>query len=100
LPTPEPQFIVLNHLGFALGRADFGWPEMRTIGEFDGAGKYGRLLAPGARPGDAVFREKVREDEIRDAGWQVARWTTEDLENPQAVVDRIRRAFDRGQRSH
>jgi len=99
LPEPELQFVVPNHLGIALGRADFGWPELRTVGEFDGAGKYGRLLSPGVRPGDAVFMEKVREDEIRDAGWQVARWTAEDLKDPHAVASRIRRAFERGRRS-
>jgi hypothetical protein len=47
-------------------RCDFGWPEYRTIGEFDGAEKYGRLLRPGEKPGDKIHREKIREEGIRE----------------------------------
>jgi hypothetical protein len=76
-----------------IGRTDFGWPELRTVGEFDGKIKYGRLLRPGQEPGDVVFAEKVREDAIRDAGFRVVRWTWDDLDNFADVVARLRRAF-------
>ncbi len=44
--------------GTAVGTTDFGWPDRRTVGEFDGRVKYGRLLRPGQTPGDAVVAEK------------------------------------------
>lgn len=75
-------------------RRDFGLREFRTVGEFDGAQKYGRLLKPGQPPGDAIDQEKVREDRIRELGWHVVRWTWSDLEHPQGLGDRIRRALE------
>ena len=68
-----------------------------VTGEFDGRVKYGRLLKPGQSPGDAVFAEKQREDALRDLGFQVVRWTWDDLESPAQVVDRIRRAIARAE---
>jgi putative AbiEi antitoxin of type IV toxin-antitoxin system len=76
-----------------VGRADFGWPELRTVGEFDGRIKYGRLLRPGQDPGDAVFAEKLREDAIRDAGFRVVRWVWDDLDDFDDVVERLWAAF-------
>jgi hypothetical protein len=76
-----------------IGRTDFAWPELRTVGEFDGRVKYGRLLRPGQQPGDAVFAEKVREDAIRDTGLRVVRWTWDELDSFDAVAARLRRAF-------
>jgi hypothetical protein len=60
--------------------------------------KYGRLLPPGQEPGEVVFREKRREDELRDHRWQVARWTWDDLDRPRVVGDRLLRAFARRDR--
>lgn len=90
-PT-ELQLTVRGPSGL-LGRVDVAWPEHRTIGEFDGRVKYGRLLRPGEDVGEVVFREKVREDRLRDAGWQVVRWTWADLDRPHVIADRVRRAF-------
>jgi hypothetical protein len=73
IPTPVPQYEVW-HRGKLVGRADFGWEEFRTLGEFDGKEKYGKLLKPGQTAADAVFKEKRREDALRDLGWQIARW--------------------------
>jgi len=60
--------------------------------------KYGRFLRPGETIEEAVLREKQREDAIRDQGWQVVRWTWDDLWTPQVIEDRILRAFDRAKR--
>jgi hypothetical protein len=98
LPKPDLQVRVLRRDGSRIGRCDFGWKDRRTLGEFDGRVKYGRLLRPGQSPGDAVFEEKRREDELRDHRWQVARWTWDDLDHPRAVEQRIRRSFARGER--
>jgi hypothetical protein len=57
--------------------------------------KYGRALRPGQTAGDVVFAEKRREDALRDLGFQVVRWTWDELWPFDEVVERIRRAFAR-----
>jgi hypothetical protein len=100
IPAPVPQFRVYDHLGRLVGRTDFGWEAQRTLGEFDGKAKYGRLLLkPGQSAEDALFEEKRREDRLRDLGWQVVRWVWADLFDPAALVERLHRAFARGQRA-
>ncbi len=89
------QHEVFDAAGRLVGRADFAWEEHRTLGEFDGRVKYGALLPPGARIEDVVWREKRREDALRDLGWQVVRWVWADLLNPAVVADRLHRAFAR-----
>jgi hypothetical protein len=79
-----------------VGRTDFCWEVHRTLGEFDGRIKYGRLLRPGQDASDVVFDEKRREDALRDLGWQVVRWTWDDLGSPSRLAERISRAFARG----
>ncbi len=44
------QYVVRDRHGHFVARGDFGWPELGTIGEFDGKSKYGpELLKPGQR---------------------------------------------------
>lgn len=95
LPATELQHEVWSADGAYLGRVDFWWPHCRTVGEFDGLVKYGRLLRPGQDPGDAVVAEKHREDALRDAGLQVVRWSWDELARFELVVPRLRRAFAR-----
>ncbi len=96
LPDPTCQLVIRGSSETVVGRVDFAWQAYRTIGEFDGAAKYGRLLGPGQAPGDAVFREKLREDALRDLGWTVVRWTWADLDRPDELVGRVARALHRG----
>ena len=93
--APELQHEVRDAGGAFVARCDFAWPEHRTVGEFDGKIKYGRLLAPGTTSEEIVYREKLREDKLRDLGWQVVRWVWRDLERPERVVERLVRAFAR-----
>jgi predicted transcriptional regulator of viral defense system len=95
LPDPVLQFEVFDDNGILLGRSDFAWPDRRTLGEFDGRTKYGRLRRPGETVEEAAHREKLREDALRDHGWQVARWTWDDLWRPNVIADRLARAFSR-----
>jgi hypothetical protein len=95
IPAPEVQYEVYDDWGKLLARCDFGWEEHRTLGEFDGKVKYGRLLRLGQRSEDVVFDEKLREDALRDGGWQVVRWTWGDLNHPEVIRDRLMRAFAR-----
>ena len=92
LPTPTVQVEVRSEVtGGLVARSDFGWEDQKTVGEFDGMVKYGRLLKPGQQPGDVVFKEKLREDRIRDEGFRVVRWTWHELDSGLAVA-RICRA--------
>jgi hypothetical protein len=55
LPKPDLQVRVCRASGALVGRCDFGWEHLRTLGEFDGKIKYGRLLREGQEAGDVVF---------------------------------------------
>ncbi len=88
---PQLQMPIATRLGVM--HADFGWPQHRTVGEFDGLIKYGALLRPGWAPSDAVVAEKRREDAIRDEGWRVTRWIWNELEPFDEVARRIERNF-------
>lgn len=98
LPPPALQYEVREPSGRLVGRADFCWEEHRTLGEFDGRVKYGRLLRPGETAGDVVYAEKLREDAMRDLGCQVVRWTYADLMTPAVIATKLQRAFARGGR--
>jgi hypothetical protein len=95
LPAPEPQQDIFDEHGTFVARVDFLWKEHRTIGEFDGKIKYGRLLKPGQSIEDVLFEEKRREDALRDLGWQIVRWLWADLYRPGVIRDRVLRAFSR-----
>ena len=92
LPEPVLQFEVRDEFGNLIGTADLAWPDHGVLGEFDGKVKYGRLLRPGETPGDAVFREKQREDEMRRVtGWIFVRLVWFDLGRPRLTGALIRR---------
>jgi hypothetical protein len=90
LPTPELQVLLGDACG-PFARVDQCWRAQRTVAEADGALKYaGR---------DSLFVEKQREDRLRDAGWEVVRYTWDEaLRTPGLVVSRVLRAFDRSAR--
>ncbi len=99
LPKPDLQVEVYDDNGYLLGRSDFGWVERRTLGEFDGKGKYGALRRPDQTADDVVLNEKAREDRLRDHGWQIARWDWPVLRTPIELRRRVERAFARAQPS-
>ena len=96
LPAPVPQYEVFDDRGRLVGRSDFGWEDQRVLGEFDGRIKYGRLLEPGRSVEEVVYREKLREDALRDLAWRMARWTWADLYPGRVFIDRLGRALARG----
>ncbi|MBW0101581.1 type IV toxin-antitoxin system AbiEi family antitoxin domain-containing protein [Pseudonocardia sp. KRD291] len=92
LPVPDLQHNVVDSGGEWLARVDFRWDGTPpVIGEFDGKGKYGRMLRPGQKPGDVVFEEKRREDALRRAGSEVVRWTWDDLDEFAPTAAHLRR---------
>lgn len=100
LPPSDLQLVVIDdHDGEFVGRSDFGWRGHRTLGEFDGMVKYGRLLKPGQGVEGVVYAEKRREDALRDRGWQMVRWNAGDLQHEQLLAVRLQRAFARNRRS-
>jgi hypothetical protein len=92
---PEPQLKIRDSYERLVARCDFGWADLGVVAEFDGRIKYGRALAPGGSPEKAVFDEKVREDLLRDLGWEVVRWIWADLRRPDVIAARLQRAFAR-----
>jgi hypothetical protein len=97
LPMPVLQKVITLN-GLEIARSDFGFEEYNTLGEFDGRIKYGRLLRPGEDPGDVVWREKQREDRLRDLGSEICRLIWANLSHPSAVAERFRAAFARARR--
>lgn len=96
LPPPLLQYEILTADGTFVGCVDFAWPHLRTVGEFDGRIKYGRLLEPGRSVGDVLFEEKVREDAIRACDWRMARWIWREIGAFDPVAARLRRFFAAG----
>ncbi len=95
LPTPTLQSVVTGLDRTTTYRVDFEFAGLRTVTEFDGKVKYGRLLKSGQTPGDAAFAEKVREDRIRDTGRQFVRVVWADLCAPHSLLPRFAAAFRR-----
>ena len=82
---------MLDEHGRLVAETDFAWHERKTFGEFDGQQKYGRLLRDGEEPGDAVFREKQREDRVRElTGYRCGRLVWADLATPAVTASRFR----------
>lgn len=93
LPRPKLQYKVYDG-DVLVAITDFAWPSLGVIGEFDGRIKYGRLLKPGESASDAVYREKRREDRIRElTGWRVVRLSWADLQQPTKTAERVRAAL-------
>jgi hypothetical protein len=97
LPPPELQVTITGPDG-RTDRVDFLFEESWTIGEFDGREKYGRLLPDGDTAADAVWREKLREDRLREQGFEMVRPVWRDLYRDDEVARRYRSAFARGRR--
>ena len=91
LPRPVLQWEVATAGG--VHRVDFAWPELATVGEFDGLIKYRRLVLPGQDPADVVVAEKLREDDLRGEHLGVVRWIWPEIERFDGVARRLRRSF-------
>jgi len=65
-PPPQLQVEIRDERGF-IGYADFYWPELDLVVEFDGRSKYGgsRRYQRNLSPREILLEEKDREDRIR-----------------------------------
>lgn len=62
---------------------DFEWPQHGVIGEFDGRGKYFKEDIDGqVDPGQAIYDEKLREDELRTQCRRLVRWGWREVRQP------------------
>jgi hypothetical protein len=93
LPAPVLQWVVRTASGRFVGQVDFGWPELRTVGEFDGRVKYGRELRAGQDPVEVLYQEKRREDELRAEDLGMVRWGWVDLDRFAPVAQRLRERY-------
>ena len=85
LPAPVLQRELFDDRGF-VARVDFWWPDHGVVGEFDGKVKYG------GAGGEALWREKLREDRLRSLVRAVARWTWQDAMRGGPMADTLHRA--------
>jgi len=87
---PEPQLQARFEWDGTTRFADFWWPELRLVGEFDGRAKYFDATLTGGRSTEQVFwAEKLRENEFRDAGLRLVRWTWRDLVEVTPFIRRL-----------
>ena len=90
LPKPTLQHPITGYSGAAY-RVDFYWEDFGVIGEADGLMKYDDP--------EAGRKEKVREMDLEDAGFEVVRWTWSQIwTSSDLVIAKLRRAFDRQRR--
>lgn len=92
IPQPLQQVLIFDDRGF-IARVDYFWKEFRTVGEFDGRLKYTDENAER----DVLYKEKLREDRLREAGLEVFRmeWL-ESLHKSPSIKRKAFAAFDRG----
>ena len=95
LGVPDPEQVRLAVRGGKRFRVDFFWPQWRLIGEADGFGKYGTEPEEIRRNWAA---ERRRQAQLEDAGYVVIRWTWADLQDPRAIVRRVREEMWRQER--
>jgi hypothetical protein len=97
LPPCVPQLEIRDARG-RRRRLDIAFPTRWTTLEPDGKIKYRK---PFGDPADVLWDEKLREDSVRDVGWEVVRATwSELLREPHVVVARLHAAFARAERRH
>ena len=96
IPAPELQFHVHDGAGQLVGITDWWWEQFGLLGEFDGRVKYGRLLKPGQDPGDVVFKEKQREDLLREiTDCRMIRFVWSDYSSPLTILQRFEQMIRR-----
>jgi hypothetical protein len=87
LPPPQLQVELAGASG-RIWTVDFWWPSANLIGEFDGRHKYTEPeFLRGRTPQQAVYDEKLREDDLRAAGYLVRRWPWKIALSPELLQD-------------
>lgn len=87
LPTVDRQVEIRDGAGAFVARVDFLIRAFGIVIEFDGLGKYSASAD--------VVAEKLREDRLRELGYDVVRLTWADLSRPEAIRAKVTRAMER-----
>lgn len=96
LPVPDLQATIRDVRGRTVARVDFLFREQRTVAESDGKVKYVDSDDQPRTPAEELWREKRREDALRELGFEVVRGYFDDrADGGAALADRLRRAFAR-----
>jgi hypothetical protein len=95
VPSPDQQVLIYDRAGL-IARSDYFWERHHTVGEFDGKLKYVGEKAED----DPLYKEKLREDRLRDAGLEVFRiGYAESFGKRPSVRRKAFAAFERAERS-
>ena len=92
ITLPEPQVVVVDRFGGAVGRVDGAWLEDATVVEFDGLGKYTMPIEEVVDPSMVWRVEKRRYDGMGNLGLERVRFGLEDLLHHGASVRAVIRA--------
>lgn len=106
LPAPDLQRRIVDARGALIAITDYYFDGLDTAAEFDGRLKYGRELYEKSNRhdedidlGDVVWREKRREDAVRDEGNEMVRIVWSELDgHDRPVRQRFVQAFARAGR--
>jgi hypothetical protein len=99
LPAPELQASILGRGRQEVARVDFLFREQRTVVESDGKVKYVERVDQPRAPDEELWKEKRREDSIRDTGLEVVRaYASDRYDGGARLADRVRAAFERAAR--
>lgn len=89
LPAPRTQYRILDQDGELVARVDFCWPEHRLVVEADGYAFHSDRAA--------YRRDRERTNALVRLGWNVLRFTWEDVRGrPEHVVAVVRECLIRG----
>ena len=91
LPAPELQVEIFDEFG-SIGFADFYWPHLGLVCEYDGRSKYGarRQFQRNISGEQVLWQEKVREDRMRRVVAGFARLTSEVVRDRHTLADYLR----------
>lgn len=90
-PPPDLQVDLFDARGLWIARVDMVFQGQRTVIEIDGKVKY---TDRNVDPAKVLWDEKLREDRLREAGWQVIRLTWAHLKGSREELRaRVLRAF-------
>lgn len=92
LPPCQPQLYVFRRDRSFVAITDLAVPSHKTMLELDGRMKYG---IDGQDPVRQLYREKIREDDLRELGHEMARFSWLAAGDPSVVAQRARGAFER-----
>jgi len=78
LPTPSRQWVIRGDGGLAVARVDFAYPAARVAIEIDGARHH--------LSRDDWTRDMQRQNDITSRGWQVLRFSADDIRSTPEIV--------------